>query len=138
MEVLNECVRLKRCKRAGNTYGTFGMMRSFENGFNSDVPLGPLGMTISALQEIVRRKAGARGLKCVYHSRSALVDGKLYARQAMRRKAYEASCDDWSFGAGQELSLIAFNRPTNLSMVDQHQRWFVAAELDGVFSRRLH
>ena len=134
MAVLSECVRRKRCRREGNTFGTFGMMRSFEKSWNSDVPLTPLGLSISKVQALVRQRAGPTGLRCAYHSRNQLVDGKLFARQAMRLKASASSCDGWAFRAGQEISLLAFNHRTNLSMVDQHQRWFPAAELDGVFA----
>ena len=43
---------------------------------------------------------------------AAALEGHMWGRQSLRKKASREACDDWSFDAGQKITLLAFNLKT--------------------------
>ena len=53
-----------------------------------------------------------------------------YGRAPVRDLEYSpARCDNWTFAAGDYVTLLAFNYPSPRSE-QQHHRWFAVARLD--------
>ena len=95
--------------------------------------------TLSQLQELVLSKLSAGSLRCQYKSRNEFVLNGFFGRPAARSRATAESCDNWDFGAGEEISLLVWNYPYTGSqkgavlgggqIIEQHARWFPVMEL---------
>ena len=71
-------------------------------------------------------------VRCAYRSRNEEISGGDYNYGRSPLRAANGRCDDWSFEAGQKVSFLAFTWPTNISEVNQHNRWFAVATFDNL------
>ena len=122
----DHCETINGC---GTSYGTsYGVLAS-----TGDINLEALNTTASDVQASILATSGVH-VRCAYRSRQVeIANGAMpYGRCPLR--AANNKCDDWSFAAGQKISILAFNWPTKLVGVDfqQHQRWFTVASFDAL------
>ena len=101
-------------------------------GCTSDMLLAP-PLAVGAADIAERVLAKPHTLRCQYKSRNIVADGRAYGRQGLRSLASATQlgrCDNWTFSAGQHVSLLAFNHPPkaaetlgNAKHLPQHQSW---------------
>ena len=119
--VYSKCQQRKLCQETSKgANGTTG---------RDALPLYDTGYDIMSLQAHVRLAAQPRtALRCEYRSTADYIDGELWGRQSVRAIASRGTCDDWTFPAGQPITLIAFafKQPV---IVQQHNRWFAVMQL---------
>ena len=79
----------------------------------------------------LKQSDGLGALRCEYRSAAQALSGGLWGRQSLRRRASAATCDEWAFNPGQNITLLAFDYPlpTGTPAIQQHQRWFATMEL---------
>jgi len=118
------CARGGGC---GTTHGTtYGILP-----WAADIALEPLGTSAYEVQSNILATASEH-VRCAYTSRNQHISGGEYDYGRSPLRAANGRCDDWTFEAGDKVTLIAFNWPSNLTEVSQHNRWFAVATFDGL------
>jgi hypothetical protein len=92
-------------------------------------------MTLDGLRSHVNSNF-KQAIKCKFKSRNTIVGKHMFGRGALLDESTAATCSDWSFQAGQALTLLVFTEPlqpqveTVRGKVPQHHRWWPIAKLD--------
>ena len=128
--LLDFCEAIHGCGAPFETSTSYGVLPD-----HADIPLEPLNMTAYEVQRQILASPMARHIRCAYRSQSRPLNGINYGQSPLR--AANGRCDGWRFEAGQKISLIGFNWPTDMpDMAVQHQRWFATAAFDGAYDVR--